>query len=144
MVESRDHSLPQGFSVIGEFLQYKASLRIYEQYPEECERLQFILKQKGWKTPSQLYDLLAQRIDHDLLFTKEETLILPKLRELALEECERVIPSLLEGNLEVTGETKDQLVKFLTNMLRRDVRHRRPPRPLLPRYPGDKRGTRSY
>jgi hypothetical protein len=106
-MSEREYSLPAGYSDVGEFLEREAK-RASQQY----DLFRSLLRQNGWKDSAQLFDLLAQRIDSDLLYTEEQELILPKVQELALKECEKVIPT-LHGHLQITNKVKKSISRIL-------------------------------
>jgi hypothetical protein len=130
MQSPRDYSLPHGLSGVGEYLQSQEKLK-REQFDDRNRQFRLIIDRSDWKKSPDLFLLLSQRIDRDLLFTEQKELVFPKIQELVSEECDKTISTL---PAHVTVETKNLLIKIVSEGVWREIcRHR-------PRYPGDKRG----
>ena len=77
MAESRDSSLPGGMSDLIDLI------NLDKQTDQAFEKIRADVRAYCRNLAPTVFETLAQQIDHDLLYTEEGDLILPKLREVA-------------------------------------------------------------
>jgi len=92
MASARDGSLPSGMSDLIDKIREEeiARNRNIEERQQQLRQLRLIMEQGEWLQTATIFEILCQRIDHDLLFTEDFDLVRPKIHEIVLKEWTRV------------------------------------------------------
>jgi len=111
---SRDPSLPEGLSDLGELIDQeqqrdRALGKLEEEARIHCKKLAPLV-----------FNRLSRLIDHDLLFTLEQDLVLPKIQEVSRETLYRTSPRLPRD------ATSTWIVEILTEEVWIEISRRRP------------------